>query len=135
MGRTLPPSASLLLIGDPDQLPSVGPGRVLGDCMGSGVLPVARLGEVFRQAAESKIIQAAHRILEGQAPDLEPIPGSDFFFIEETEPESVASRIVSMVSERIPDRLGLDPVRDVQVLSPMHRGVLGTRNLNTQLQL
>ena len=132
--RAVPPQAALLLIGDPDQLPSVSPGQVLRDCITSGTLPVVRLKEVFRQAAKSQIIQAAHRILEGATPDLATDRDSDFFFIEEPEPERVVSRIVSMAAGSIPDRLGLDSFRDVQILSPMHRGLLGTRNLNLQLQ-
>ncbi|MFP8873590.1 MAG: ATP-binding domain-containing protein, partial [Myxococcota bacterium] len=132
--RAVPPRAALLLIGDPDQLPSVGPGQALSDCIASGVLPVVRLGEVFRQAAESQIIQAAHRILAGTTPDLEIRRDSDFFFLEEPEPERAAVRIVSMAAHGIPERLGLDPVRDVQILCPMHRGALGARNLNVELQ-
>ena len=132
--RAVPPRAALLLIGDPDQLPSVGPGQALSDCIASGVLPVVRLGEVFRQAAESHIIQAAHRILAGRTPDLEVRRDSDFFFLEEPEPERAVARIVSMAARGIPERLGLDPVRDVQILCPMHRGALGARNLNVELQ-
>lgn len=132
--RALPPEAGLLLIGDPAQLPSVGPGRVLADAIESGSLPVVRLREIFRQAAASRIIQAAHRVLEGEMPDLEPVSGSDFFFVEEHDPENAARRMLSLVCRSIPDRLGFDAIRDIQVLSPMHRGSLGARALNLALQ-
>ena len=132
--RAMPRDAALLLIGDPAQLPSVGPGRVLADAIDSGSLPLVRLTEVFRQAAESGIIQAAHRVLGGEMPELEPVSGGDFFFVEEEDAERAARRIVSLVSRSIPKRLGFDCVRDIQVLSPMHRGSLGARSLNLELQ-
>jgi len=135
--RALPPTAALLLVGDVDQLPSVGPGMVLRHLIESGVVPTVRLTEVFRQAAHSQIILAAHRINQGQLPVLAPAskePTSDFYFIDREEPESIAATLVEIVQRRIPGRFGLDPIRDVQVLSPMNRGSLGVRELNQRLQ-
>ncbi len=133
--RAVPPQAALLLVGDADQLPSVGPGQVLGDVMGSGVVPVVRLTEVFRQAAESRIIVNAHRVNAGELPDMtRGDEGSDFYFVPVDEPDDVLARIVSLVSARIPQRFGLHAIRDVQVLSPMNRGTTGARTLNVELQ-
>ncbi len=133
--RALPPNAALLLVGDIDQLPSVGPGMVLRHFIESSVVPVVRLTEVFRQAAHSRIITNAHRINEGQMPSV-PAKGqdSDFFFLERTEPEDIATALVDMVRTRIPKKFGLDAFRDVQVLCPMNRGSLGIRELNVRLQ-
>ncbi len=133
--RALPDHAHLLLVGDVDQLPSVGPGNVLADIIRSGVVPVARLTEVFRQAAQSRIITAAHEINAGRVPVLEkPAPkGCDFHFIERDTPEAIMDTIVHLARERIPDAFHLDP-RDIQILSPMNRTPLGTNNLNTILQ-
>jgi exodeoxyribonuclease V alpha subunit len=130
----LPDEAALLLIGDADQLPSVGPGQVLADIIGSGAVPVVRLTEVFRQAAESQVIVDAHRINQGKMPVLEAKEGSDFFFVDAADPEEGVRKILAVVGERIPGRFGLDPVRDVQVLCPMNRGGLGARSLNIALQ-
>ncbi|TPG57754.1 ATP-dependent RecD-like DNA helicase [Roseomonas nepalensis] len=132
--RALPDEAALLLVGDVDQLPSVGPGQVLADIIGSGALPVVRLTEVFRQAAESQVIVNAHRINEGHMPELRPGEGSDFFFVDAADPEEGVRKLLTVVRERIPARFGLDPVRDVQVLCPMNRGGLGARSLNIELQ-
>lgn len=132
--RALPDEAALLLVGDVDQLPSVGPGQVLADVIGSGALPVVRLSEVFRQAAESRIVTSAHRINRGQLPELEATAGSDFFFVGAEEPEEGVRKLLTLVGERIPARFGLDPIRDVQVLCPMNRGGLGARALNAALQ-
>jgi exodeoxyribonuclease V alpha subunit len=132
--RALPDEAALLLVGDVDQLPSVGPGQVLADIIGSGAVPVVRLTEVFRQAAESQVVVNAHRINRGQMPELKAVAGSDFFFVEANEPEDGVRKLLAMVRERIPARFGLDPVRDVQVLCPMNRGGLGARALNIELQ-
>ena len=133
--KAVPSHAGLLLVGDVDQLPSVGPGQVLADIIGSERIPVARLTEVFRQAAESRIVVNAHRINHGQMPD-PPKAGeeSDFYFISITEPEQGVGKIIEMVKERMPKRFGLDPLKDIQVLCPMNRGVLGARNLNIELQ-
>ena len=133
--RALPPTASLLLVGDVDQLPSVGPGMVLRDMIESGVVPVVRLTEVFRQAAHSRIIQNAHRINQGTMPELEArTADSDFFFIYREEPEAIAGTLIEMVKRRIPAKFKLDPIRDIQVLCPMNRGSLGIRELNHRLQ-
>jgi exodeoxyribonuclease V alpha subunit len=135
--RALPNHAGLLVVGDVDQLPSVGPGRVLADIIESGVLPVVRLTEVFRQAAGSRIVASAHAINRGRMPDLDrPADGSltDFYFIEEKDPEQAVRKIVATIRERIPTAFGFDPIRDVQVLCPMQRGALGARALNTALQ-
>ncbi len=132
--RALPDRAALLIVGDVDQLPSVGPGQVLADVIGSGAVPVIRLTEVFRQAARSRIITNAHRINQGQMPELEAVEGSDFFFVAADEPEEALRKVLSVVRERVPARFGLDPVRDVQVLCPMNRGSLGARTLNIELQ-
>ena len=133
--RALPPKASLLLVGDIDQLPSVGPGMVLRHVIESNVVPVVRLTEVFRQAAHSRIIINAHRINEGQMPEFPAKDGeSDFFFVERAEPDQIAATLVEMVKTRIPAKFRLDPIRDIQVLCPMNRGSLGIRELNVRLQ-
>jgi exodeoxyribonuclease V alpha subunit len=136
--RSLPDNAILLLVGDVDQLPSVGPGRVLGDAIDSGILPVARLNEVFRQAASSAIVTNAHRINGGDAP-LSGNRGTDagledFYFIERDDPEVIADLVVDLVANRLPGRLKVNPIEGIQVLTPMKRGVLGTINLNYRLQ-
>jgi exodeoxyribonuclease V alpha subunit len=133
--KAIPDKAALLIVGDIDQLPSVGPGQVLADVIASGVVPVVRLTEVFRQAAQSRIITSAHRINQGSIPDLSP-PGadSDFYFVQADDPETAVPRIIELVKTRIPRRFGLDPIRDVQVLCPMNRGGVGARSLNIELQ-
>ncbi len=131
--RALPAAGSLLLVGDVDQLPSVGPGMVLRDLIDSGIVPVVRLVEVFRQAAHSRIITNAHRINEGLMPETADRE-SDFYFIERSEPERISDTLIDMVKGRIPSKFKLDPVRDIQVLSPMNRGSLGIRDLNARLQ-
>uniref|UniRef100_UPI0026387E19 SF1B family DNA helicase RecD2 n=1 Tax=Aminiphilus sp. TaxID=1872488 RepID=UPI0026387E19 len=132
----VPPGASLLLVGDIHQLPSVGAGNVLSDLIRSGAFPVTTLTEIFRQARESRIVLNAHRINAGKMPRTESTGEelTDFYFIEKEEPERVADIIVALVRNRIPRRFGLDPVEDVQVLTPMHRGVVGAGNLNLVLQ-
>lgn len=133
--RAVPPRAAVLLVGDVDQLPSVGPGRVLGDLIDSGSVPVVRLTEVFRQASASRIIVNAHRINAGEMPELSPSGAeSDFYFWEAGDPEQAARQLLQVVCDRIPARFGLDPMRDVQVLCPMIRGALGARSLNAELQ-
>ncbi|WP_247895324.1 SF1B family DNA helicase RecD2 [Azospirillum brasilense] len=133
--RAVPGRAALLLVGDVDQLPSVGPGQVLGDVIASGAVPVVRLTEIFRQAATSRIIVNAHRINAGQMPET-PKAGedSDFYFVEAATPEAGVAKLIEMVRDRIPRRFGADPVRDVQILCPMNRGGLGARSLNIELQ-
>ena len=134
--RALPRNAALLLVGDVDQLPSVGPGRVLADLIDSGLAPVARLTEVFRQAAHSRIITTAHCINQGRLPErLPPDAASDFYFVERDDPEATTQFILDMAARRIPARFGLDPIRDVQILCPMNRGSLGIIELNRRLQL
>lgn len=133
----IPPEAGLLLVGDVDQLPSVGPGQVLADVIASGAIPVARLSEVFRQAASSRIITTAHAINAGTIPDLRsPSEGesTDFYFLPAETPEQAVSLILKVVGERIPARFGLDPIAQVQVLCPMARGGCGSRSLNLELQ-
>ena len=133
--RAMPAGASLLLVGDVDQLPSVGPGMVLRHIIESGAVPVVRLTEVFRQAAHSRIITTAHRINEGYMPELPAkVAESDFYFIDRTEPEQISDTLVEMVKTRIPAKFRFDPIRDVQVLCPMNRGSLGIRELNVRLQ-
>jgi exodeoxyribonuclease V alpha subunit len=132
--RALPVKAALLLVGDVDQLPSVGPGQVLADVIASGAIPVVRLTEVFRQAAESQIIINAHRINEGRLPNLTAAEASDFYFVDAAEAEDGVRKVLAMVQERIPKRFGFDPIRDIQVLCPMNRGGLGARSLNIELQ-
>jgi len=133
--KAVPDHAALLIVGDIDQLPSVGPGQVLADVIGSGAVPVVRLTEVFRQAAMSRIIVNAHRINDGIVPDLDrPEAISDFYFVPADDPESAVARILELVRTRIPRRFDLDPIRDIQVLCPMNRGGVGARSLNIELQ-
>ncbi len=133
--RAIPDHAALLIVGDIDQLPSVGPGQVLADVLASGAVPVVRLTEVFRQAAHSRIITSAHQINRGSIPDLSrPENESDFYFVQADDPETAVPRIIELVKTRIPQRFGLDPVRDIQVLCPMNRGGVGARSLNIELQ-
>lgn len=134
--QALPAEGSLLLIGDADQLPSVGPGQVLRDLIDSGAISVARLREIFRQADNSRIVRNAHRVNQGYLPELETARGelSDFYFVPAEDAEDGQRKVVEIVAGRIGRRFGLDPIRDVQVLSPMNRGPLGVRTLNVTLQ-
>jgi exodeoxyribonuclease V alpha subunit len=132
--RALPDRAALLLVGDVDQLPSVGPGQVLADIIASGAVPVVRLTEIFRQAVESRIVTNAHRINRGLLPNLAPVEGGDFYFVDAADPDEGVRKLLAIVQERIPKRFRLDPIRDVQVLCPMNRGGLGARSLNIELQ-
>jgi len=137
--EAVPLGASLMLVGDIDQLPSVGAGQVLADVIGSGVIPVARLTEIFRQASGSSITDNAYRILSGEVPvgnlrAAEGAAGGDFYFISVEDPERLRELVVRLCQERIPEAFGLDPRRDIQVLSPMHRGPAGTEELNRALQ-
>jgi exodeoxyribonuclease V alpha subunit len=125
--RALPKASALIMVGDVDQLPSVGPGNALRDLIDSGVVPVVRLTEVFRQAASSKIITSAHLIRQGKMPELRsPESGSDFYFIERDTPEEIAATLVGLVQDRMPKGHQLDPIRDIQVLCPMNRGSSST---------
>lgn len=133
----LEPTTSVMLVGDIDQLPSVGPGRVLGDLIDSERASVVRLDTIFRQAQTSRIVVSAHRVHEGKMPQVEPPASneqSDFYFSEAREPEEVADVITRLVHERIPKKFGFNPIDDVQVITPMHRGVIGARELNRRLQ-
>ena len=133
--KAVPDNAALLIVGDIDQLPSVGPGQVLADIIASGAVPVVRLTEIFRQAAQSRIITSAHKINQGSIPDLgKPEGDSDFYFVKADDPETAVPRIIELVKTRIPQRFGLDPIRDIQVLCPMNRGGVGARSLNIELQ-
>jgi exodeoxyribonuclease V alpha subunit len=133
--RALPKASGLILVGDVDQLPSVGPGNALRDLIDSGVVPVVRLTEVFRQAASSNIITSAHLIRQGKMPELRTAEvGSDFHFVERETPEEIAATLVRLVEDRIPKGHHLDPIRDIQVLCPMNRGSIGVRELNSVLQ-
>jgi exodeoxyribonuclease V alpha subunit len=132
--RALPSRAGLILVGDVDQLPSVGPGNVLSDIIDSGTVPVVRLTEVFRQAAESHIVTTAHRIKNGEMPETLGKGESDFYFLGRTEPDAIRDLVIELVARRIPQKFGLDAIADVQVLCPMNRGSVGVRELNERLQ-
>ena len=133
--KAVPHKAGLLIVGDINQLPSVGPGQVLADIISSGAVPVVRLTEVFRQAAQSRIITSAHRINQGSIPDLSPPDtDSDFYFVQADDPDTAVGRIIELVKTRIPKRFGLNPLQDIQVLCPMNRGGVGARSLNIELQ-
>jgi exodeoxyribonuclease V alpha subunit len=132
--RAIPDKAAVLLVGDVDQLPSVGPGTVLADIIASGRIPTVTLTEIFRQAATSQIIVNAHRMNQGQLPIMHDDGQSDFYVIRANSPEEIQAKLLRVVTERIPQRFGLHPIRDVQVLTPMNRGSLGARALNGVLQ-
>jgi len=136
--KAVPLTAAFILVGDVNQLPSVGAGNVLGDVIESGAVPVVRLTQIFRQASQSQIIVNAHKINEGIVPLADAAgadeTGQDFFFIEREEPEHVRDTIIELVLNRIPKGFGLDPLNEIQVLTPMHKGVVGTTHLNQKLQ-
>jgi exodeoxyribonuclease V alpha subunit len=137
--RAIPEHAALILVGDVDQLPSVGPGCVLRDIIDSGLIPVVRLTRVFRQAAESAIITNAHKVNKGQIPvfpkgKTQSPEQTDFYFVPAEKPEKAVSLVINLTCKAIPDRFGFDRFDDIQVLSPMKRGILGCRNLNAALQ-
>lgn len=134
--KAIAPGTTLILVGDVNQLPSVGPGNVLNDIIASGITPVVELNEIFRQARESLIIVNAHKINQGEMPYLKHSSDKleDFYFIEQEQPEEVLHLILELVQERIPQRFGFDPVNEIQVLSPMHKGIVGAANLNIELQ-
>jgi exodeoxyribonuclease V alpha subunit len=125
-------STRLIMVGDVDQLPSVGPGNVLLDLIASGCISTVRLKTIFRQAAESGIISNSHRINRGEEPVYEK--SEDFFFIERDDPEKALDTVLELVTQRIPDKFELDPMKDIQVLAPMHRGSVGVSSLNSRLQ-
>ena len=134
----IPVSAALILVGDISQLPSVGPGNVLSDMIDSGRIPVFYLNKIFRQDTESAIVVNAHKVRQGELPVCTNLNNFDdpcnFYFIEESDPDQVAARIVRLCREELPANYDLDPVHDIQVLTPMHRGSVGTINLNQMLQ-
>ena len=133
--KAVPEKATLILVGDTDQLPSVGPGNVLRDLIDSGVAPVVRLNEIFRQSGMSTIVVNAHRIKNGRMPDTRKVPGNtDFRFVSIEEPERVLEKILSLCTEELPGNYGYDPYRDIQVIAPMHKGTVGVANLNVSLQ-
>ncbi len=133
--RALPTKANLLLVGDMDQLPSVGPGMVLRHLIESQTVPVVRLTEVFRQSADSRIITSAHSVNEGRIPIASKKGDpSDFYFVDRTDPEHLLETVIDMVKTRIPAKFHLDAIRDIQVLCPMNRGSLGSHALNVRLQ-
>ena len=132
--KAVPKHSKLILVGDTDQLPSVGAGRVLQDIIESGAVPVVRLNEIFRQARQSAIITNAHRIIQGQTLHFENDAGEDMFFIEKDTPEDMLETVIGLVKSRLPRRFGLDPFTDIQVLAPMNRGNVGTAKLNEALQ-
>jgi exodeoxyribonuclease V alpha subunit len=132
--KAVPKEAVVVLVGDVDQLPSVGPGNVLRDTIASGIVKVVQLTRIFRQAQGSLIVTNAHRINRGEFPFLKGDKGSDFFFIAEDDPEKMAEQIVALCSRRLPGYYRIDPVDDIQVICPMNRGVVGAYNMNQVLQ-
>ncbi len=133
--KAVPPKARLILVGDIDQLPSIGPGRVLADVIESGAVEVVRLTEIFRQALDSLIITNAHRVRVGEKPIPRPAGDEgDFFFFERDEPPAILSTVKRLVQERLPRSFSFDPGTDIQVLTPMQRGLLGAANINAELQ-
>jgi len=134
--KAIPPEATFIMVGDVNQIPSVGAGNVLKDIISSGSVPVVELNEIFRQAKESLIIVNAHKINNGIMPSLKPSGQKlgDFYFIEQEDPDEVLKIILDLTKERIPKKFGFDPVDDIQVLTPMHRGMVGAGNLNRELQ-
>jgi exodeoxyribonuclease V alpha subunit len=132
--KALPPMSALLLVGDADQLPSVGPGAILQDLIASGVVPVVRLTEIFRQAKESLIVMNAHRVNRGEFPRLADFGSADCAFIEVEESEAIRERVRDLVTHEIPTQYHLDPLREIQVITPMNRGPIGVLTLNQDLQ-
>jgi len=136
--KAIPPVATFILVGDVNQLPSVGAGNILRDIIASFAVPVVELDKIFRQAQTSRIIVNAHKINEGVVPFLDTAysddPHNDFYFIEQEDPEKILDIIIELTKVRIPQRFGFDPVDEIQVLTPMHRGVVGSGNLNRKLQ-
>ena len=131
--KAVPDSMTLILVGDVDQLPSVGAGNVLRDIIDSNCVPVVRLTRIFRQAMSSRIILNAHRINEGKFPDISNGLDTDFFFIQREDPEAAVQTIVDLIRTRLPKRYSISP-SEIQVLAPMQRGVVGASNLNQALQ-
>jgi len=134
--KAIPKQATFILVGDVNQLPSVGAGSILNDIINSQAVPVVELSEIFRQAQESLIIVNAHKINNGIIPSYKTTSDKleDFYFIEKEDPEEVLKLILELTTERIPKRFGFNPIDDIQVLTPMHKGVVGASNLNLTLQ-
>ncbi len=130
----LKPTAQLVLVGDADQLPSVGPGNVLRDIIDSGTVPVVRLATIFRQDQTSNIVAAAHEINAGALPVASNRKDDEFFFLEEDDPEAAADTIIDLIAHRLPKSYGLNPMDEIQVLSPMYRGQTGVSVLNSRIQ-
>jgi exodeoxyribonuclease V alpha subunit len=128
------PSTALLFVGDSNQLPSIGPGSVLADMIGSGIVPHVELSTVFRQASESRIVTAAHEIMHGAVPVLQNEKQGNLFFVKEEDPQRCVDTVVELVTRRLPSAYGLNPSSDIQVLSPIHKGIVGTQNLNLALK-
>ena len=134
--KAIPTKTTLILVGDINQLPSVGPGSVLNDIITSGLVQIVKLNKIFRQAQNSSIIVNAHKINRGIMPSLKfsKKPLEDFYFIEQEDPQEVVKIILELTQKRIPKKFGLDPLNDIQVLTPMHKGIAGSTNLNSKLQ-
>jgi exodeoxyribonuclease V alpha subunit len=132
--KAIPPESHLLLVGDSDQLPSVGAGSVLRDCIASDSIPVVTLTELFRQSRDSQIVLAAHQLIRGQVPEISNGPDDDLFFVRSDDEAGVVRAIKLLLTERIPRKFGLDPVEDVQIISPMHGGPAGVTSLNLEVQ-
>jgi exodeoxyribonuclease V alpha subunit len=126
--------SSLIFVGDIDQLPSVGPGYVLGDLIKSGTLPVCELKKIYRQEGQSQIIRNAHKVRDGQYPYIKNKDSDDFFFLEKNDPEEAVNLILHLLTEKVPSSFGMDPLKDVQVLVPTNKGVCGVINLNSRIQ-
>lgn len=134
LAEAVAPGGHLVLVGDVDQLPSVGPGNVLADLIASERAPVVRLDKIFRQAAQSRIVVNAHRIREGEFPEFEGGKDSDFFFLEEDDPVKLRDLVVDLAARRLPQAYDLDPLGDIMVLAPMHKGEIGVSRLNEALR-
>lgn len=132
--KAVPPESHLLLVGDADQLPSVGAGSVLRDCIAAGVIPAVTLTELFRQSRDSQIVLAAHQLIHGQVPAIANRPQDDLYFVKSEDEVGAVRAIKLLLQERIPRRFGLDPVEDVQIISPMHGGPAGVTALNGEIQ-
>jgi exodeoxyribonuclease V alpha subunit len=132
--EALPDHARIVFVGDVDQLPSIGPGNVLKDFIESGKIPTVKLLEIFRQARHSKIIDNAHRINRGYMPELKTEPDSDFVFIAENEPDKIRAHVLNLVTKRLPEQLGFDSKKDIQVMAPMRKGDCGIEQINADLQ-
>lgn len=132
--KAVPPESHLVLVGDADQLPAVGPGNVLRDLIASETIPTVTLTDLFRQARGSQIVLAAHQVNRGEEPSIANEADHDLFFVQADTDERVVEAIKTLLRDRIPARFGLDPVEDVQVIAPMHNGRAGVISLNTEIQ-